>query len=618
MISGKTSGRPGYRGMWTALTLVSGLVSGLVFWGDPAQAQTQTPGPVHALAMHGAPKYPADFQRFDYVNPDAPKGGELRLAAIGSFDSLNPYILKGTPAAGVGLLFDTLTEASADEPFSRYGLIAETMEVAADKASITFRLRPQARFHDGSPVTAADVAFTFDLLMTKGHPQYRAYYHDVLKAEVVDPRTVTFHFRDGTNAELPLIVSELPVLSKAFYSTTPFDQTSLVPPLGSGPYKVRRVDAGRTIVLERDPNYWAKDLPVKRGRHNFAQLRYEYFRDDAAALEAFLAGQTDLRVESVALRWATAYETPAAKSGAIRKSEFKTSLPRGMQAFVMNTRRPFFQDARVRQAMAYAFDFEWSNKTLFFGAYKRTTSYFMGSELAATGLPSPEELALLEPLRAQIPPDVFTKPYAPPMTDGAGSIRTGLREALRLLREAGYEVKNGKLTGQDGKPVELEFIDDNPAFERIVLPFTKNLEQMGITVKFRILDPAQNQRRMDSFDFDLTNAVFGQSESPGNEQRDFFGSTAARIEGSRNLMGIANPAVDTLIEAVIRAKSRADLIAATRALDRVLLWNHYVVPQWHNDVTRVAHWDRFGWPEVPNKYGFLLDLWWIDPAKARP
>ncbi|HEX8373954.1 MAG TPA: extracellular solute-binding protein, partial [Geminicoccaceae bacterium] len=512
----------------------------LVFLLTPAVPRAAEPAGAHAIAMLATPKYGPGFTHFDYVNPDAPKGGALTLAAVGSYDSLNPFILKGTPAAGIDLLFETLMVSSLDEPFTKYGLLAETVRVSDDGGSVEFGLRPEARFHDGRPVTPDDVVFSFETLTTKGHPRWRAYWANVEKAERTGERTVRFTFDGEVNRELPLIIGELPVLPKHYYEKLDFERTSLEPPVGSGPYKVTRFDAGRSITYQRVRDHWAANLPVNRGRNNYDEIRYEYYRDSDVALEAFKAGQFDLRFENSAKRWATGYVGPAVERGLIKVQKLDIAPPARMQGYVFNARRPLFQDRRVREALGYAFDFEWSNKTLFFGQYVRITSYFHGEpDLASKGLPGPEELALLEPFRDRLPPEVFTKEFQPPRTDGSGNIRDSLRQALRLLREAGWEVKDGVLThAATGQRMEFEILLDSPEQERVAGPFTQNLERLGVRARLRTVDPAQYQVRMDAFDFDVTTDVWAQSDSPGNEQREFWGSAAADIPGSRNTIGL--------------------------------------------------------------------------------
>jgi microcin C transport system substrate-binding protein len=570
----------------------------------------------HGLSIHGNLKYGPGFKHFDYVNPEAPKGGDVRLAVIGTFDNLNPYILKGVAASGLGQVFETLTLASADEASSEYGLIAESVEVPADRAWVTFTLRPEARFHDGSPITADDVIWTFQALKTKGHPFYRAYYGQVVKAEALGARRVKFSFGPGENRELPLITGQMPVLSKAYWSKHDFEKTTLESPLGSGPYRVESVDPGRSIVFRRVKDYWGAKLPVRLGHNNFDTIRYDYYRDATVALEAFKAGQYDFRLENSAKSWATAYNTPAVAQRLIKKEEIPNQVPTGMQAFVFNTRRPVFQDRRVRQGLGYAFDFEWTNKNLFYGAYARTKSYFSNSELASSGLPSPEELLILEPFRPQLPSELFSKAYEPPKTDGSGDIRGNLREALALLKDAGWAVQGQKLTHtRTGEPMQFEILLSDASFERITLPFVKNLERLGVTARVRTVDTSQYQNRIDHFDFDMTVAVWAESLSPGNEQADSWTSERAGIPGSRNLAGIRDPVVDKLVQLVISAPDRQSLIVRTRALDRVLLWGFYVIPHWHIQSFRVAYWDKFDRPPIAPKYALGFETWWVDAKK---
>lgn len=582
----------------------------------PARADTPVNG--HGIAMHGAPKYKADFKHFDYVNPKAPKGGDVKYGAIGGFDSLNPFIVKGRAAAGVGAIYDTLMVSAADEPFSQYGLIAETIETPADRSFVAFTLRPQARWHDGKPITPEDVIFTFNLLIEKGRPFYKAYYGNVAQVTKTGERTVKFSFKPGENRELPLILGQLTILPKHYWEGKDFEKNTLEPPLGSGAYKIDSIDPNRSITLRLVPDYWAKDLPVNVGRENFEVVRYEYYRDSTIALEAFKAGAFDLRLENSAKDWATAYDIPATKAGVLKKEALKNQRTQGMQGFAFNTRRPFFADPKVREAIAYAFDFEWSNRTLFYDQYARTRSYFMNSELEAKGLPSPDELKILEPLRGQIPDEVFTKEYNPPKTDGSGNIREGLRTALGLLKQAGWSIKDGKLTDdKTGAKMAFEILLVSPQFERIALPFTENLKRLGIDATIRTLvDTAQFQKRSDEFDFDMVVESWGQSESPGNEQRDYWGSVAAEQKGSQNAAGIKSKAIDQLIELLIAAPDRDALVTRTRALDRVLQWGHWVVPNFHTNVDRVAYWDKFARPEITPKQGVQFDTWWLDAGKA--
>ncbi len=585
------------------------LGSGLAF------AQEE-PRPAHGVAMHGDLKYGPDFTHFDYADPNAIKGGTVTFASIGTFDSLNPYILKGVPAAGLSLVFRSLTTQSEDEPFSEYGDIAQSIIMPEDRSWVAFDLRPEARWQDGEPITVEDVIFSLDILKSKGHPFYRAYYKNVVKAEKVGERRVKFTFEGGLNRELPLIVGQLPILPKHYFESRDFARATLDPPVGSGPYRIKKVDPGRTIVYERVEDWWGADIPVNKGRFNYDEVRYEYYRDSDVALEAFKAGRYDIRIENTAKLWATGYDSPALRKGWIKKAEIPFEGSAGMQGFVFNTRRSIFKDPRVRRALAYAFDFEWTNKTLFYGAYVRTESYFANTELAARGLPGPKELELLEPFRDKLPPEVFTEEYHAPKTDGSGNIRKNLRIALKMLREAGWRVKNGVLTNEEtGEEMRFEILLVSPAFERIAGPFVKNLKRLGIEARIRTVDTSQYQNRLDNFDFDMIVAVWGQSLSPGNEQRNYWSCEAAKTPGSRNYAGICDPVVDYLIGKIIEAPTREDLVAATRALDRVLLWGHYVIPHWHTRVIRVAYWDKFGRPAITPRYGLDLFAWWIDPAK---
>ena len=596
-----------------ALRAVAALLLAALVAAWPGRAQEAVPR--HAIAMHGEPKYGPGFAHFDYANPDAPKGGEVRLNAIGTFDGFNPYILKGTPAAGLGGVFETLLTGSLDEAFTEYGLLAESIEMPEDRSWVAFTLRREARWHDGRPVTPEDVIFSLEILKTKGQPFFRYYYANVAKAEKTGPRTVRFTFSGGANRELPLIVGQLPVLPRHYWKDRDFGKTTLEPPLGSGPYRIGSFEPGRSVTYERLEDYWGARLPVNTGRHNFDRLRYDYYRDTTVALEAFKAGEYDFRVENVSKDWATAYDAPPVRDGLIKKEEIRHQRPTGMQAFVFNTRRAIFKDRRVRQALAYAFDFEWTNKTLFYGQYTRTRSYFSNSELASSSLPGPGELKILERFRGRIPDQVFTKEYRPPLSDGSGNIRRNLRQAIGLLKQSGWAFHQGRLVdGDSGKPFSFEILLSQPTWERIALPFVRNLKRLGIEARVRTVDSAQYEKRTEEFDFDMIVDVFGQSLSPGNEQRDYWGSGSADREGGRNTIGIKDPVIDALAELVIAAPDRDSLVQRTRALDRVLLWGHYVIPHWHIRAFRVAYWDKFGRPRVVPKYGLGFDAWWIDPA----
>jgi microcin C transport system substrate-binding protein len=569
-------------------------------------------GPKHAQTLYDEPpKYPANFKHFDYVNPDAPKGGTLRQAGFGGFDSLNPFINKGVPADDIGMIYDTLTRHGLDEPFTEYGLLAEKIEKAPDNAWVRFYLRPEARFHDGQPVTAEDVKFSFDILMSKGAPMYRGYYADVEKVEVEGPRRVRFVFKQAGNRELPLIVGQLPILPKHWWAERDFSKGNLDIPLGSGPYKVANVQAGRSIRYERVKDWWGKDLPVNRGFYNFDTLQTDYYRDNTVALEALKAGQFDYWLETSAKNWATAYNTEAVANGQLVKEEIANHNPTGMQGFVFNTRRPLFNDRRVREALGLLFDFEWANRQLFNGAYTRTRSYFDNSELASVGLPSADELKLLEPLREQIPTQVFSDEYHPSVTDGSGIIREQQRRAYQLLQEAGWRIDGDQMLDSTGKPVSFEFLLAQTEFERVLLPYKRNLADLGIELVIRRVDVSQYINRLRSRDYDLIVGGFGQSNSPGNEQREYWHSSSADNPGSRNFIGLKDPAVDKLVDGLINADSRQSLITHTRALDRVLLWGYYVVPNWHIKTWRVAYWNRFEHPKVTPQYDIGLHTWWV-------
>ncbi|MBI1778491.1 MAG: ABC transporter substrate-binding protein [Proteobacteria bacterium] len=579
-----------------------------------AQAPTQT---LHAISIHGTPKYGSDFKQLDYVNPDAPRGGEVILGAPGTYDSLNPFILKGVPAAGAGSIYDSLMTRSGDDPESDYGLVAESIEVPDDRSWALFTLRPEARFHDGTPITAADVVWTLETLKSKGSPHYRSYYADVDKAEALDDRRVKYTFNVANNRELPGIVGELPILPRHYWQSRDFEKTTLEPPLGSGPYRIEAVDPGRSIRLRRVEDYWGNRLPINVGRYNFGLLRYEYYRDPSIAFEAFKAGAIDFRREVSSKDWATGYDLPAARAGLILRDHVRTLNPNRPQVLVFNTRRPLFQDRRVRQALGYAFDFEWMNKNLFYGIYGRPASYWPNSGLAATGLPQDEELAILERYRGRVPEEVFTREFKLPTTDGSGNLRDNVREALKLLGEAGWLIKNGKLTNTKGEAFQFEILYAQPGLDRIILPFAKNLERLGVTASVRLVDVAQFENRTDAFDYDMIIGGPAQSASPGNEQRDFWSSTAADTRGSRNESGVKDPVVDELIDLVIAAGDRKSLVQRTHALDRVLLWGFYMIPQLYDPTTRIAYWDKFGRPPTAPAYGIgFADTWWVDAAKA--
>jgi microcin C transport system substrate-binding protein len=604
-----------------------GSVAGLGGVG-PVRAQAATGEPIwrHGLSMFGDLKYPADFKRFDYVNPAAPKGGLVRQSVAGTFDNFNVVImgLKGSIAGGVAQIYDTLLIDPSDEVASMYGLLAEQVTHPEDRSFVKFRLRPAARWHDGKPITPDDVVYSFN--MFKQHSaRERAYYRHVVKAEQTGEREITFTFDSPGNRELPSIVGQLTVLPKHWWEGTDsqgrkrdITATTLEIPLGSGPYRVKEFSTGRSLTLERVTDYWGDNIPVNIGQNNFDQIRYEYFRDDTIALEAFKADQFDWVYERSANSWATRYDFPAVRDGRVIKEKFPTANVGRMQGFVFNLRRPLFADVRLRQAFNYAFDFEEMNRQLSFGEYQRNKSYFDGTDLASSGLPEGQELQILETVRDKVPAEAFTRPYENPVGGNPEAVRGNLREATRLLKESGFEIRDRKLVGPDGQPVSVEFLSQDQADQRGILFYKPNLEKLGLTVNVRTVDDVQYQNRLRNFDFDLVTSVWGQSLSPGNEQRDYFGSQAADTPGSRNIGGIKNPAVDALIERIIFAKNRDELVAACKAMDRVLLWNCYLVPQFIIPYVRSARWDRFSHPERLPKYGVagFPNLWWWDAEKA--
>lgn len=569
----------------------------------------------YGVAMHGDLKYPADFTHFDYVNPDAPKGGTYTYAVVGTFDSLAGFITKGVEASGLGLIYQSLMSASADESFSKYGEVAKTITIAPDNKSVTFAIDERARWHDGKPLTPEDVKWTFHTLIEKGTPFFKAYYGDVERVEI-SGNDVTFIFKTGDNRELPLILGDLPVLPKHYWTAggREFGKTTLVPPLGSGPYKITHVDAGRSVTYERVKDWWAADLPVNKGRYNFDKIVVQYYRDATVALEALFAGEYDAREENIAKVWATGYGNDIVKSGRVVMEEIVNQNPVGMQAFMMNSRRPYFADREVRRAMQLVFDFEWSNKQFAHDAYKRTNSYFENSELASSGIPQGRELEILSAYKDQLPPELFTTPYTNPVTDGSGNNRANLRRAIKILEDAGYKLGSDgiRVHEKTGVRLSLEIIERQPEFERWVLPIIQNLKRIGVEAKFRVVDTSQYIERLTNFDFDMTVLGIPQSSSPGNEQVEFWHSSKADIPGSRNYLGVKDPVVDDLVNKIVNAKDRDDLIYHTRALDRVLLWGYYVIPQFHINIWRVAHWDKFGKPETQAPYALgITDTWWV-------
>jgi len=595
---------------------------------DLAQAQTASSEPVwrHALSLFGDVKYPADFQHFDFVNPNAPKGGVARMISIGTFDNFNIAVMgvKGNIAPAATMLYETLMARSQDEVATEYGLLAESVSHPDDFSWVIYRLRKEARWHDGSPVTVDDVIFSINTLK-KQSPFYASYYRHVAKAEKVGERDVKFSFDSSGNRELPSIVGELVVLPKLWWEGTDSQDrkrdvsaTTLEKPMGSAPYRIKQFDPGRSVFLERVKDYWGASVPAQIGQNDFDELHFEFFRDNQVALEAFKADQADWIAENSAKQWATAYDFPAVADKRVVKEEFPINDSGRMQAFAFNLRRERFQDARLRRACNYAFDFEEMNKQLFYGQYKRINSYFEGTELASSGLPQGQELQILEAVRDKVPPEVFTTPYTNPVGGNPEAVRANLREAMKLLRDAGFQFRDQKLFDSAGKQISIEILVQDPPSERIALFYKPSLERIGVTTSVRVVDSTQYENRLRNFDFDMNIQIWGQSLSPGNEQREFWGSQAADQAGSQNVVGIKSPVVDELINQVIFAKDRAGLVAATKALDRVLLWNFYVVPQFTYPYVRYARWDRFSHAEPLPKYGHsgLPSLWWWDAEKA--
>ncbi len=585
----------------TCLCLISGYVPPA--WGKPS----------HALTLFTEPKYKPGFDHFDYANPAAPKGGTVRLDYPASFDSLNPYILKGLPAPGLAYLFETLMTPSYDEPQSYYGLIAERVDLAADKTFVTFHLNPKARWQDGTPITPEDVIFSLNTLKEKGDPFFKLQYKPVPKAEKTGQYRVRFTLSDPENRDLPFIVAAMPVISRTYYTTHDFAKSSLEPPLVSGPYKIARVEAGRTITYQRDPDYWGRDLPVRKGHFNFDKIRYDVYLDDTVALEALKAHETDLHDEYIARNWATAYDIPAVRDGRLIKYTAKHKIPRGMQAFIFNTRKEKFADARVREAISLTMDFEWMNKTIFFGAYERNDSFFQNTDFAARELPSKEEIALLEPYRDSLPPEVFSKIYEPFTSDGSGNNRENLLKAQRLLDEAGWVIKDGiRVNQKTGEKLSIEFMMRQKTFERVVASMIRHLNRLGITATFRLVDDAQYQKRIEKNDFDLISIWWNQGlVFPGQEQMQFWHSSQADIPGSQNQSGLKDPLVDALLEKIVSARDYNSLKIPARALDRVLLWKHLIIPHWSISNFRVAFWDMFEHPKARPDYNLGFDTWWM-------
>ena len=578
----------------------------------------------HALSLVEAPKYPADFKHFDWVNPDAPKGGSVTMSDSDPFDTFNMLLPAANPPSGIGLIYDTLMQRSLDES-ATYGLLAESVSYAADSSSAIYRLRKEAHFHDGAPVTPEDVIWSFEK-SKEINPLYSQYYKDVAKVEQTGEHEVTFRFSVKGNRELPQIVSEFAIMPKHWWTANGPDgkprdisKATIEVPLGSGPYRIKSHDVGKNIVYERVADYWAKDLPLLKGMWNFDTIKYTTYSDPTVEFEAFKAGEVEFRRENSSKRWATQYDFKGIVSKAVKKELYALNIPEGIQGFVFNLRRPQFADRRVREALGLAFDFEWSNKNLFFDQYTRSPSYFSNSELASTGLPSGRELEILTEVKDKVPAEVFTKEFKNPVNKTPDDLREHTRAALALLKDAGWEIKSGALVNaKTGEPMQLEFLVSDDTFDRVINPYFQNLKRLGVTGSIRRVDGAQYIQRTRAFDYDMLLTPYGETESPGNEQRDFWGSAAASIQGSRNYMGVKDPAVDKLIDHVILAKDRGELIAATKALDRVLLWNHFLVPNWFLSASRLAYWDKFRHPEKgPSQDPGFLSVWWYD-ADAAP
>ncbi len=574
---------------------------------------------MHGMAMHGDLKYKKNFKNFEYSNPDAPKKGKIKLSAIGTFDNLNPYILKGVAAYQTSYLFETLMKSSFDEPFSQYGLLAEKVMLPDHRKWVRFKLRNFAKFSDGTKITSDDVIFSFKILMSKGHPAWKNYYNQVEEVLKINELEVQFNFSGETNRELPLIIGyQLPIFSKKYWSNKQFDKTTLDPPVGSGPYLISDLQPGRSITLKRDPNYWGKSLNVNRGRYNFDEIHTDYYRDVTVALEAFKSGAYDFRIENSSKNWATAYNFNATKNGQVIVEEIPYARPSGMQGFAFNTRKPIFKNRNVRKALTYAFDFEWSNKNLFYNAYTRTKSFFDNSELSSQSYPSKKELKILSKFKDKIPPEIFNEIYQPPRTDDKeNGLRKNLRTARRILKDEGWIIQNDILTNKiTGEVLKFEILLRSPLFERIVLPLKRNFKKLGIEVSIRtVQDDSQYQKRLEEFDFDMVVTNFGSVISPGNEQKNWWSSEAADQPGTQNIIGVKNPVIDEIIDKLISARDREELVLYTRVLDRILLFNYYLIPQFHIGHYRVAYWNKISRPEITSKYDLGFDFWWFDEKK---
>ena len=574
---------------------------------------------MHGMAMHGDLKYKKNFKNFEYSNPDAPKKGKVKLSAIGTFDNLNPYILKGVAAYQTSYLFETLMKSSFDEPFSQYGLLAEKVMLPDHRKWVRFKLRNFAKFSDGTKVTSDDVIFSFKILMSKGHPAWKNYYNQVEEVLKINELEVQFNFSGETNRELPLIIGyQLPIFSKKYWSNKQFDKTTLDPPVGSGPYLISDLQPGRSITLKRDPNYWGKNLNVNKGRYNFDEIHTDYYRDVTVALEAFKSGAYDFRLENSSKNWATAYNFNATENGQVIVEEIPYARPSGMQGFAFNTRKPIFKNRNVRKALTYAFDFEWSNKNLFYNAYTRTKSFFDNSELSSQSYPSKKELKILSKFKDKIPPEIFNEIYQPPRTDDKeNGLRKNLRTARRILKDEGWIIQNDILTNKiTGEVFKFEILLRSPLFERIVLPLKRNFKKLGIEVSIRtVQDDSQYQKRLEEFDFDMVVTNFGSVISPGNEQKNWWSSEAADQPGTQNIIGVKNPVIDEIIDKLISARDREELVLYTKVLDRILLFNYYLIPQFHIGHYRVAYWNKISRPEITSKYDLGFDFWWFDEKK---
>jgi len=573
-----------------------------------------TPPPTHGIAIFGDLKYPANFTHFDYTNPDAPKGGNVKLGYFGGFDTFNPFIIKGNPAEGSSMVHCSLLAASGDEPSSSYAYLAEKVELAPDHKSVTFTLNKNAKFSDGTPVTPDDVIFSFNTLMKKARPIYAQYYKDVKSIEKVGSDQVRFTFSTDLNRELPVILGQFAVFSKAYYTKHDFEKADLTPPVGCGPYKIADFKAGQLVHYERIPGWWGENLPSQKGLNNF-DVTYVYYRDQNVMFEAFKAGDHDFRSENIAKNWAKAYDIPAVKEGKIIKKETENSLPVGMQNMTFNTRKSIFKDRKVREALSKAFDFEWANKNLFFNSYTRNLSYFSNSPMASKGLPQGEELKLLEPFKDKLPPEVFTQEFKMPMTNGSGTDRKILAETDKLLKEAGWVVKDGvRVNEKTGEPFTFQFLLYDPAYERSALALQRNLAALGINMTTRTVTPSQYIEQIGNYEFDMISSIIPESETPGNEQREFWGSKYADIKNGHNFAGIKDPVIDQLIELVIGSSTRPMLEDRVHALDRVLEWGYYGIPGWYSKNSRIAYWNKFGQPKIKPKDGIGFGSWWIDPA----